>query len=177
MVVRAGNQSNSPIELYGAGLSSPVSIASASTGFTILGNSPGISADGSVVVFAGERQVGGVDYGPGIFASVDDGSGSRKLITIAGEYNDPSRGDIPELGYDASGNPINFDPASGGGFDMNSRVAVVDQSDNPTVSAGDSFVVSFEGTPAEASINNPQITSPSSVPLLFSKNDGIWTEA
>ncbi len=48
-------------------------------GFTELGSSPGISGDGRIVVFSGNR-----GRGPGIFASYETG-GSRKIVRIAGE--------------------------------------------------------------------------------------------
>ena len=54
-------------------LSGAQEIAGPSTGFTYIGPNPGISSDGSVVVFTGDR-----GSGPGVFASVDTGTGTRE---------------------------------------------------------------------------------------------------
>lgn len=80
VVVRAGGLTTDPILLYPYNLTSPTAIASTSpTGFSVLGQSPGISNDGSVVVFYG------IDAnGPGIFASLDVGGGTRQVFKIAG---------------------------------------------------------------------------------------------
>jgi hypothetical protein len=135
------------IKLYDYSLGGAVeSIASPSNGFTLLGKMPGISDDGSIIVFAGNR-----GNGPGIFASLKDGS-SRTLFKIAGENGGPS------LGNDSSGNPINFSS-----FEINSTVAVIHQILGSAGLANDSFVVTFMATPAAASPGN------------FTAQKGIWT--
>jgi len=174
IVVRLGNQLGnattntppSPIKLFDSDLSTSVDIANASMRFTKLGRSPGISDDGSIVVFAGERDVNndGISDGVGIFASVDTGSGSRTLITIAGANQQQAK---PELGYDNLGNSIFFNS-----FDLDSRIAIsyLDQG-NKGITVGDSFVVSFIGTPSQASRNNLSTNQP----FLFSEQEGLWT--
>jgi hypothetical protein len=83
MVVRDGSTATSPIVLYGNVLGGAIfSVPIANTGspyrFSALGQSPGISDDGRVVVFYG------VDSdGPGIFASVSTASHGRQLVRIA----------------------------------------------------------------------------------------------
>jgi hypothetical protein len=84
VVVRNGSTSSSPIVLYQnvarGGAPFPVTIASAGSPnrFSALGQSPGISDDGQIVVFYG------VDAsGPGIFASVNTASHGRQIVRIA----------------------------------------------------------------------------------------------
>jgi hypothetical protein len=94
-VVRKGNTSTSPINLYGklpGGGFSSTTIASTGVPnrFSALGQSPGISDDGQVVVFYG------VDgSGEGIFASVNTQSHGRQIVRIAA---------------DSSNGPISFEP-------------------------------------------------------------------
>ena len=173
IVVRFGNKLGdgttppSPIKLFDYNLAKSVNIASASPvpgsiGFIQLGMSPGISDDGNIVVFAGDR-----GKGPGIFASINNiknPSGLRTLITIAGENTTERKA---ELGYDDSGNPIFLDS-----FNLDSRVAVsyLDKGENG-ITAGDSFVVSFIGTPNTPSRNKPTTKEP----FFFSGQEGLWT--
>ena len=58
-------------------------IASAAQGFQWIGNNPGVSADGRIVVFTGDR-----GNGPGLFASYAAGGSSRTIIRLAGEGKD-----------------------------------------------------------------------------------------
>jgi len=134
------------IRLYNYDLGAFETIASPTNGFTLLGKMPGISDDGSIIVFAGDR-----GNGPGIFASIKEG-GSRIMQKIAGENGGPS------LGNDSSGNPINFSS-----FDVNGTVAVIHQEFGSAGLANDSFVVTFMATPAAASPGN------------FTAQMGIWT--
>src|SRR5579872_4535575 len=53
-------------------------VIAGSPNFTAVGEAPGVSDDGSVVVFYGENA-----QGPGIFASVATPSGSWTLVTVA----------------------------------------------------------------------------------------------
>jgi Ca2+-binding RTX toxin-like protein len=76
------------ISLYNYNLTLSENIASDFSGFSYLGASPGISDDGKVVTFYGELtspsgSTLGLQPGPGIFASIDTGSG-RKIIRLAG---------------------------------------------------------------------------------------------
>ena len=171
VVVRAGGLTTDPILLYPYNLGAPTSIASSATGFTTLGQSPGISNDGSVVVFYGVDSTGA-----GIFASIETGGGARQVTKIAGNRpvenilaaggNDDGvfdPGETPrdgELGFTATGTPIIFSS-----FEPNMRVAVAHQSIAPAGLDNDTFVVSFIGTPNAAS----------SAPQYFSNQKGLWT--
>ncbi|MEK6299369.1 MAG: PKD domain-containing protein [Acidobacteriota bacterium] len=155
VIVRAGNTITSPILLYPLNLLAPVTIAS-STDFTQLGDSPGISDDGKIVVFFGDAKPInslGLTTGPGMFASVDEGTPSRKVLRISGR---PA-----ELGHDAAGNPIGFNAASYSAFN---RVTVTHQELTPLGLDGDSFTVCFQGA--------PNAVSPEA---LFTINSGLWT--
>jgi hypothetical protein len=74
IVVRVGNTDTSPIMVYQANLQNPIPIADSSE-FNALGQSPGISRDGTVVAFSGDLNSNGTkdwgpDIGPGIFIAV-----------------------------------------------------------------------------------------------------------
>lgn len=122
--------------------------------FTLLGDSPGISDDGTVVVFFGDPaiMIDGSDE-PGVFASVDEGAGTRKLIRLTGR--------TAELGRDAAGNPIGFDPTSIAFFN---RVTVINQDLGGPGPDGDSFTACFQATPTGASPDG-----------LFTAENGLWT--
>lgn len=130
-----------------------------SRGFTAVGASPGISADGRVVVFAGDR-----GNGVGIFASIAGAGQDRTLIKLAGE----SAKAEPELGYAADRSKLFLSQ-----FDLNQPVSVVYQSLGAAGAAGDSFVVSFLATPNGASTPNPRAVGER--PLLFTAQQGIWS--
>ncbi|MFN0138531.1 MAG: PKD domain-containing protein [Pyrinomonadaceae bacterium] len=152
--------------------------------FNSIGTSPGISDEGSVVVFQGDLKPDGgsttynshyqTTSGPGIFASIDVGGGDRQLKRLAGiqsedlssttvdgdgicEVNEVCIKD--ELGYDATGLPIRFDI-----FDPNTRVGVARLELGTPSLDDDSFVATFAATPSAA--------SPSA---LFSNQTGLWT--
>ncbi len=157
VVVRGGNTSTSPILLYNYNLTAPVTIAS-STDFSQLGGRPGISDDGRVVVFYGNLNATGATThsttaGPGIFASIDEGGATRRILRISGR---PA-----ELGYDAAGAPIGFNPAS---YTAEARAAVSDFEVAPAGIAGNSFVVCFLGVPTAASPDS-----------LYTNQNGVWT--
>ena len=88
VVARAGNVATSPIDLYSrlpGGVFLTTSIAGASTGFTALGQAPGISEDGKVIAFYGERSpASGMPAVPGIFASVLTPDKGRVIVQVAG---------------------------------------------------------------------------------------------
>jgi hypothetical protein len=80
---------SSSITLYDYQLNAVASIASSTSGFASVGLAPGISDDGKVITFYGELNDAaatalGLTPGPGIFASIDTGSGIRKITRIAG---------------------------------------------------------------------------------------------
>jgi hypothetical protein len=112
--------------------------------FSDIGIAPGISDDGEVVVFSGDR-----GNGPGIFACVNadtDSCAGAKLITLAGENGGAAR---PELGKTQNGQPIYFTS-----FDLDSRVGVAHPHPIVPVPGGstpDQFVVAFVGTPSSDS--------------------------
>lgn len=198
VLVRAGGKGSDPLLLYPYNLTSPVAIASSTNGFSAVGQSPGISDDGAVVVFWGNLTTAGANTlnttaGPGIFASVDVGGGTRQVFrlgnvedntSIGGDQNficDPGETCTPgQLGFDATGNPSFFssftefeDNAAAGGDDdgvcetgevceMSNRVAVTHQAGGVTGIEGDTFVVSFMGTPNAAG-------------QYFSNQLGLWT--
>jgi hypothetical protein len=131
-------------------------------GFTSLGAQPGISADGSIVVFAASK---GSDQG--IWASIAGDNSTRSLVRLTGGLVNGVNN--PELGYDASGNPIYLKS-----FNLDQPVRVARQDLEPNEDSLDSFVVTFQATPSSASIANP--TPGVTRPLLFTAQTGIWSE-
>jgi uncharacterized repeat protein (TIGR01451 family) len=75
ILVRAGNNVNSPIMLYSADWRSYQAIAGQSQ-FSVLGASPGMSHDGKFIAFYGQSAAG-----PNIFLSVEQG-GSRSIYPL-----------------------------------------------------------------------------------------------
>ena len=155
------------ISLYSNNLATVKDIAD-STDFTSLGQSPGISRNGSVIAFFGNINATGATHwkttaGPGIFVSANLGGGAQQILRIAGNQT------LPELGYDATGNKITF---SSTGFNSSLRVGVADLDLGAAGIANDSFVVSFMGTPTAASRDNPAYPGH---PLFFSNQQGLWT--
>ncbi|HXM59921.1 MAG TPA: hypothetical protein VN950_03625 [Terriglobales bacterium] len=90
-VVRAGNANTSPIVLYSPNLKTPTTIAD-TTQFSALGESPGISRDGLIVVFAGDLTSAGTAgskawdkyAGPGIFLAVIQNGQIQYRTRVAG---------------------------------------------------------------------------------------------
>jgi len=124
-------------------------------GFTKLGLRPGISNDGSIVVFEGDR-----GNGPGIFASIEETPGvTDTLVRIAGENGATNNSPQPDLGTDDLGNPIYFNS-----FEPRAKVSVSHQQLGEPGLSNDSFTVSFIAT--------PNTSSPSQ---LFSAKKGIFT--
>ncbi|MSU63751.1 MAG: N-acetylmuramoyl-L-alanine amidase [Pedosphaera sp.] len=181
VVVRAGDLPTSPIKLY-RGRDPPVTIADA-TMFFELGRSPGISPDGTIVVFYGNlRPEAAISLttangevvpfpltpGPGVFASVE-ANGKRFLVRIGGVahngYVEPGERQPVGTGDDV-GPDFNFDLVPEweiGAFDADARISVADGSVSPAPSppdgtGGRSIQVAFlakdvRGTPAEAIFN------------------------
>jgi predicted chitinase len=129
VLVRAGQTSTSPIILYSSS-GAATSIATTAMGFTSIGSSPGISADGKIIVFYGELSSAGaaaqtaangsvipapLHAGAGIFASIKVGS-SRYLAEVAATSSSG-------LADQGGPNPVGaFGRISA--LDSNSRVAV-----------------------------------------------------
>jgi hypothetical protein len=85
-VFRAGNTNTSPIVLTLNYLKSSIVIANSGE-FSALGESPGISRDGVVVVFAGDLKSAGKwdnDPGPGIFAAIVANGKVQYRLRVAG---------------------------------------------------------------------------------------------
>lgn len=143
--------------------------------WTELGRSPGISQDGDIVVWAGDR-----GNGRGIFAR-DMSTGN--IFRVAGENGGvtPCTTTMkrpvfacdtnPDLGYDSFGNELYLTFSA---TDIDARIGVALQ--EPAGSglvAGNSFVVLYQGTPNAPSADNPAIAG--TQPLLFSSQNGIFT--
>jgi Big-like domain-containing protein len=157
--------------------------------FTSIDYVPGISSDGMVIAFQGNLSSSGATTlgttpGPGIFAATNQGSGVWQITRVTGIQaevlntggnNDgicnPGETCVPgaELGYDESGNAIYFNLT---GYPTGSRVGVTNLGLGASGIQDDSFVISFVGTPTEASRPNPVIPT---FPLFFSANQGLWT--
>lgn len=189
VIVRAGNTNTSPIRLYNYALTSPIDIATVSAPtFSELGQSPGISDDGEVIVFYGNLTTMGAtalqtNPGPGIFASIVDGT-TRRTIRIAGRLVEdvnslagnldgvcdpaeltatPSRCVPGELGFVTTGmvnTPVTFSS-----FGVDNRIGVIHRAEAPNGIDNDTFIVTFLGTPSSAS----------SAPQYFSNQLGLWT--
>lgn len=188
VVLRAGDLATDPIRLFAADLASYVTIAD-STHFTALGRSPGISDDGSVVVFYGALSPAGAgalgtNSGPGIFASIEITPGSRQIVRVAGRFAEDDRtaygathGDNDgvcdatelaamsqcvdaELGFDDAGSPLAFAQ-----FSADTKVLVTQFGATPSGPLGDTLVVAFIATPSGAASPFP----------LFTANQGLWT--
>jgi|GEM_PF-2449974 len=193
IIVRAGNNTTDPIRLYEYNLSTHTDLAVVSpTTFSSLGI-PGISDDGEIVVFAGILNQSGptpnynnvynTTSGPGIFAVVNIGQTTQRIIRVAnrqienvrlvGGNNDgvcdeleavpptgPTLCQAGELGFDAANNPLFLNS-----FDMDSRVAVIHQSLGAANLQDDTIVVSFTATP----------NAGSPPPAIFSNNTGLFT--
>ena len=157
-VLVRGNAPSNPIILFNNyALSSQTQIAGAAAGFTVLGQSPGMTSDGKVVAFAGNR-----GQGDGIFLSIQQVSGPRRLVRIVGENTTYQK---EELGFDGAGKKLFMQSIS-----VDSRVGIVYTPDADGVANG-SVVVSFIGTPNAGSRINPG----NGKPFLFSSQQGLWT--
>src|ERR1035437_4135877 len=126
IVIRFGNLSNSPILLFDTSLKQPLAAIAGSSFFNTTGNEPGISDEGHIVSFYGDlnatgAQALGLQPGPGIFANIDLGNGTRSVINIANSQSFSS-------------------------FDVNNRVAVVNLDLGVPGIEGDTFVVAFVAT-------------------------------
>ncbi len=179
--------------LYNYGLLGAFTVIADNSHFESLGASPGISDDGSIVVFQGILKPNGGDpnyndfyqttSGPGIFASIDFGGGNRKLLRLAGIQSEDTsfnpqqnnndgdgvceQGELcikDELGYDGTGMSGSGNPIRFDFFDPDLRVGVARLETGSAGLPDDAFVVAFAATPTAA--------SPSA---LFSNETGLWT--
>lgn len=156
-------------------------IASTDSGWSQLGVRPGISDDGTVVTFFGNK-----GDGVGLYACVLQGTtlgipNFSDPILIAGANGTKPR---PELGYvgpatikpsgSITANPIYFKSAD---FVLDSRAGVVTYQNSggspDSIEAGESFIVSFLGTPSQAgTLTTNTMTH---APPLFTDQAGLWT--
>jgi hypothetical protein len=173
------------IVLYAKGLHSTTMIADG-TNFTSIDSAPGISRDGYVIAFQGNLSAAGESAlslypGPGIFAAWKSSSGWITTQATGFQVNTSNTNNgncttsqtcqpAAELGFDAAGNAIYFNPS---GYGVGTRVAVTNLELGAAGIYNDSFVVSFIGTPSEASRPNPVLNN--GTPLLFSAQQGLWT--
>jgi hypothetical protein len=161
---------NFQIVLYAAGLATFTTIADGAN-FSLIDSAPGISRDGLVIAFQGNLNAAGAaavgtNVGPGIFAAWK-GTSTWVLTRVTGGTLLPNNTPSAELGFDEAGNAIHFNPA---GYGVGTRVAVTNLAFG---SLNESFVVSFIGTPSEASRPNPVLKN--GTPLFFSAQQGLWT--
>ena len=188
VVIRTGTSpANYRIALLEPSLGTSTTIADAGL-FSSLDNAPGISDDGRIVAFVGTLSspgalLFGTAAGPGVFASIDEGGGTRKIIRITGRQveNVPATGGnndgacdlgetcfpAAELGYNDSDAAITFASYAA---DMRLSVSNIDFGD-PGID-DDTFRISFMATPSSASRTNP---AAGGMPLLFSNRLGLWT--
>ena len=140
VVLRDGDTSKLQIQVYNSGNPKGVQLlASTTAGFSDLGNQPGISDDGKVVAFLGNR-----GFGPGLFIAYR--SGTTWSITRGVGDGAAAQGNRPELGFDVSDNPVYFSQ-----MDFDSRVSVIHQEGGAAGMEGDTVVVAFVGTPSGVS--------------------------
>lgn len=159
-VIRNGDTATSPISVIKTGTT--FDIAFSGLGWTALGAKPGISDDGSVVAFAGNR-----GSGEGVFTSIQWGPnyGDRTTVRVAGEGLTVG---FPDLGADlVVGNARYFSQVS-----IDERIGVtrhVAEASDPT-GLKETIVVSFLATPNLKSPTNSYISG-----LVFSDQLALWT--
>lgn len=183
IVYRNGNTVSSPLCIVDYNLSNCQILADSATGFTEMGQKPGIDDFSEIAVFYGNLNASGAQTlqtnpGPGIFAVLLFNDKTIKIIRLAGrliENNsapggnddgvcDPGETCQPgELGFNQAGNPIFFSS-----FDAFSRVNIAHQQLGAAGFQDDIFTVSFIGTPNRAGdVEN----------RTFSNQTGLWTLA
>ncbi|MDQ6621403.1 MAG: PASTA domain-containing protein, partial [Pseudomonadota bacterium] len=152
-----GRNPTDPIQLFDYNLASHIDIAKSADGFTALGLAPGITDDGRIVAFAGNR-----GEGDGVFLSMQLPNGNRRLVRIVGENQTVLKS---ELGRAGNGNKLYFSS-----IELDSRVGVTYTPDYDGNARG-SVVVTFIGTPNGASRTNPGTNAP----FIFSAQKGLWS--
>lgn len=200
VVVRTGGRGSDAILFYNYNLTSPVSIASSTTGFTSLGQSPGVSDDGAVVAFWGVLSAAGATAlnttaGPGIFASIDIGGGTRQILRIANRQVEdlaPGTGNgdgvcdpgetckAGELGFTSTGTALFFNsftqiedvPAPGGNDDgICDAGEVCEMSNRVAVTHQSGGAAGIEGDTLVVSF----MGTPNAAGQYFSNQLGLWT--
>ncbi len=171
-------------------------IANPANGFTLTGRNPGISDDGKIVAFYGNLDPGFASTydtypGIGIFASIEEAPGQRRIARVAGLLDVEILDDVPagvmvrpcppygaalgdEDGICDPGEPCTPNPELG--FDdaaqpiyfttysPDVRICVTNMVEG-------SFVVSFVARPNASSRFNPLAGRP----YTFTAQDGLWT--
>ena len=200
VVVRTGGRGSDAILFYNYNLTGPVAIASGTTGFTSLGQSPGVSDDGAVVVFWGDLTAAGAialntTAGPGIFASIDIGGGTRQVLRIANRQVEdlaPGTGNgdgvcdpgetckAGELGFTTSGSALFFNS-----FTQIEDVPAPGGNDNGICEAGEVCEMSNRVAVTHQSGGMPGIDgdtlvvsfmgTPNAAGQYFSNQLGLWT--
>jgi PASTA domain len=152
-----------PILLFQNDLTGPILIAGSGSGFSGTSRSPGISDDGVAVAFNGDR-----GDGAGIFLVIPSAP-ELGVIRVAGEG-------LPDLGYTLSAKhfstpiKLTFDATS-----VDSRVGVIHYEGGAAGIEGDTFIVTFLGTPTDELLA-PDPSKDATVPaVLFRKSVGLWT--
>ena len=199
VLVRAGGKGSDPLLLYPYNLTSPVAIAS-SPNFSAVGQSPGISDDGAVVVFWGNLTSAGATAlnttaGPGIFVSVDVGGGTRQIFRIGNVENnaatggndnwicDPGETCTPgHLGFDTAGSPSFFNSftefednaAAGGDDDGTCETGEVCEMSNRVAVTHQSGGVAGDGIDEDTLVISFMAT-PNAAGQYFSNQLGLWT--
>ena len=155
-IVIRGVNATDPINLFNYALGAPTAIANAAMGFTALGAASGITPDGKIIAFAGNR-----GHGDGVFLSLLLPSGQRRLVRIVGENATVQKA---ELGLSATSSKLFFST-----IDLGSRVGIV-YTPGRTGIANGAIVVTFVGTPNGASRTN----AGTGKPYVHSANKGLW---
>jgi beta-lactam-binding protein with PASTA domain len=140
VVARFGTTPQSPIVQmpYTLGTFRLIDVAVTDASFLQVGQSPGVSASGDVVAFAGDR-----GKGPGIFISVRTGSNTRQIVSVAGEASGQG-----VLGF-ASTWGLTSPTLDFQSFQMDERVGVIHKRIGRTGLLDDSIIVAFLATPAD----------------------------
>jgi uncharacterized repeat protein (TIGR01451 family) len=157
IVSREGSATQATIRVRNKSLATVANVAT-SLFFSQVGEYPGISDDGEVVVFQGVLNSAGAsaletNAGPGIFAAIRDASGTYRPTRVSGMPG--------ELGLNPTGGdpaPVAFSAYGTG------RVAVAHHVVDGLGISNDSFVVLFPATPDKASFFGE-----------FSAASGLWT--
>lgn len=157
IVSREGSATQATIRLRNTSLATVTDVATPLF-FSQVGEYPGISDDGAIVVFQGVLNSAGAsaletNSGAGIFAAIRDSNGTYRLTRVSG---------MPEeLGFNPTGAapaPVAFSAYGTG------RITVVHNVVDDLGISNDSFVVLFPATPDKASFFGE-----------FTAQAGLWT--
>jgi hypothetical protein len=168
-----------PLVRYSYDFTNAKNIADCGGGWRQLGRQPSVISDTrpqaanpaqsghEIIVFTGDR-----GKGLGVFAYVEDGLTPAHIVRIAGEgWNSASsmpHCQRPELGLSDQGKRICFQS-----IELDGHVMVSHVDDSESWLDGDSFVVSFMGTP---NADGPMTQTPSGgTEPSFTAGLGVWT--